>query len=99
MSTKEGRAVELAAEVNVAPGFLSAYTKIVRFVPRYVVFNRLERPVRIWQDSSVLRPIAEEQTVTGLGATELNHDNRKWRYYYEENHYEEKINQYEGLFG
>ena len=91
--------MELAAEVNVAPGFLSAYTKIVRFVPRYVVFNRLERPVRIWQDSSVLRPIAEEQTVTGLGATELNHDNRKWRYYYEENHYEEKINQYEALFG
>ena len=99
MNTKEGRAIELAAEVNVAPGFLSDYTKIVRFVPRYVVFNRLERPIRIWQDSSLLRPVAEEPMVTGLGGSELNHENRKWRYYYEEKHSEGKINQYEALYG
>ncbi|MGK3754632.1 MAG: hypothetical protein ACI8RD_006941, partial [Bacillariaceae sp.] len=30
---KDGRMLELSASVNVAPGFLSHYTKIVRFCP------------------------------------------------------------------
>ena len=30
---KDGRMLELSATVNVAPGFLSGYTKIVRFCP------------------------------------------------------------------
>jgi C2 domain/SHR-binding domain of vacuolar-sorting associated protein 13/PDZ domain len=97
MNTKEGRAVELSAEVNVAPGFMSSYTKIVRFVPRYMIFNRLERPVRLWQDSSVFRPVTEEQT--GFEATEMNKETRKWRYYYEEKQNEGRVNQYESIFG
>ena len=37
-------------------GNLSSYTKIVRLCPRYVLVNMLERPIRLWQDSSTLRP-------------------------------------------
>jgi hypothetical protein len=98
MNTKEGRAIELSVEVNVAPGVLSSYTKIVRFVPRYVIFNRLERPVRLWQDSSVFRPENEDRTATSDGI-EINREARKWRYYYEDKNHEEKINQYETLYG
>lgn len=42
--------------VHVAPGSLSNKTKIVRFLPRFVVVNNLRTPIRIWQDSSVLQP-------------------------------------------
>ena len=83
-------------EVNVAPGFLSAYTKIVRFLPRYVVYNRLERPVRLWQDSSVFRSANEER---GGESAFGGKDSRKWRYASEDKHREEKISQYESLLG
>ncbi len=99
MNTKEGRAIELIAEVNVAPGFLSSYTKIVRFVPRYVVFNQLQRPVRLWQDSSVFRPANEDRATSTSDGFEINKDIRKWRYYYEDKSPNEKINQYETLYG
>lgn len=99
MNTKEGRAVELIAEVNVAPGFLSSYTKIVRFVPRYVIFNQLERPIRLWQDSSVFRPANEDRGVSSNDAFEVNKEARKWRYSYEDKSLTEKINQYETLYG
>jgi len=38
----------------VPPGNMSSYTKIVRLCPRYVLVNMLERPIRLWQDSSIL---------------------------------------------
>ena len=44
---------------SVAPGFLSAYTKIVRFSPRFVLVNKLRQPIRLWQDSSLLHPSYE----------------------------------------
>jgi len=51
---KNGRALELSVVVSVAPGPLSRFTKIIRFFPRYVLVNQLDRPIRIWQDSSLL---------------------------------------------
>jgi hypothetical protein len=94
MHCKEGRTLELSVAVNVAPGFLSGYTKIVRFLPRYVVFNRLDRPIRLWQDSSIFRPVSEDRAAASE-ETEM----RKWRYNYEEKHHRDKINQYESLYG
>ena len=99
MQCKEGRTLELSVEVNVAPGFLSAYTKIVRFLPRYVVFNRLDRPIRLWQDSSVFRPVSEDRAATASDTLESSKDSRKWRYDFEDKHHHEKISQYEQLYG
>ena len=96
MHCKEGRTLELSVEVSVAPGFMSAYTKIVRFLPRYVVFNRLDRPIRLWQDSSVFRPVNEDRASDAL---EESKESRKWRYSFEDKHHREKINQYESLNG
>jgi C2 domain/SHR-binding domain of vacuolar-sorting associated protein 13 len=90
--------LELTATVNVAPGILGGYTKIVRFFPRYVVFNRLERPVRLWQDSSVVRPVSEDR-MSSSNPMEITRESRKWRYSFEDKHFDDKINQYEGLFG
>ena len=95
---KDGRMLELVATVNVAPGILSAYTKIVRFFPRYVLFNRLERPIRLWQDSSTIRPLSEDRA-TASNPFDISKESRKWRYSFEDKHSENKINQYESLFG
>ena len=51
---KNGRVLELIVFVGVAPGPLARFTKIVRFFPQYVLVNQLYRPIRIWQDSSLL---------------------------------------------
>ena len=88
--------LELSATVNVAPGFLSGYTKIVRFSPRYAIYNRLERPIRLWQDSSTARSLTEDRSDAQLGSTK---DSRRWRYEFEEKRHGEKISQYECLFG
>ena len=88
----------MSVVVNVAPGFLSGYTKIVRFLPRYVIFNRLDRPIRLWQDSSIFRPVSEDRAAASE-ETESNKEIRKWRYSYEEKHHRDKINQYESLYG
>lgn len=99
MHCKDGRSLELSVEVNVAPGFLSPYTKIVRFLPRYVVFNRLERPIRLWQDSSVFRPVNEDRGAAATETLQSSKLSRKWRYDFEESNHHGKINQYESLFG
>ena len=99
MNCKEGRTLELSVTVNVAPGFLSGYTKIVRFLPRYVVLNRLERPVRLWQDSSVFRPAGDNRVTTDPDVAEPSKEARRWRYAHEEKHHRERINQYESLYG
>jgi hypothetical protein len=98
LACKDGRTLELTATVNVAPGMLSGYTKIVRFFPRYVVFNRLERPIRLWQDSSVVRPASEDR-ISSFIPREVPKESRKWRYPFEDKHIDDKVNQYESLFG
>lgn len=95
---KEGRLLELSATVSVAPGFLAGYTKIIRFAPRYVVFNRLEEPIRLWQDSSVIRSMNEDRS-TISNQVQVGKESRKWRYASEDRHAEGKVNQYESLFG
>lgn len=93
MHCKDGRALELSAVVTVAPGFLSSYTKIVRFLPRYVVVNTLPYPVRIWQDSSVFRPLSADHVAS-------NDRISKWRYTKEGGRRSQsKVNQYEALWG
>ena len=54
MHCKDGRSLEISASISVAPGRLGQYTKIARFSPRYVLVNQLGRPVRLWQDSSLI---------------------------------------------
>ena len=94
---KEGRSLELSVVVSMAPGYLSGYTKIVRFLPRYVLVNQLEYPVRLWQDSSVFRPLAEERATTRIDEIVRGTDARKWRFMKE--HDQGVINQYEALWG
>jgi hypothetical protein len=55
MHCMDGRALEVAVSVCVPTGKLSSYTKIVQIKSRYVLINELERPIRVWQDSSVLQ--------------------------------------------
>ena len=56
MHCADGRQLEVAAVVTIADGVLSKYTKIVRICPRYVLINQLPRPIRLWQDSSLVHP-------------------------------------------
>ena len=56
MHCRDGRRLEVSISVGIAPGRLSDYTKIVRICPRYVIVNQLSRPIRIWQDNSILHP-------------------------------------------
>lgn len=77
MHCRDGRVLELSVTISVAPAFLSRYTKIVRFTPRYILVNRLDQPIRIWQDSSLLHHVLENRTSHGGSARK---DNRKWRF-------------------
>lgn len=83
----------------MAPGFLSGYTKIVRLLPRYVLVNQLEFPVRLWQDSSVFRPLAENTASSRLDELVRGTDSRNWRFRKEEEQHHEVINSYESLWG
>lgn len=93
MHCKDGRALEISVTLSVAPGFLSGYTKIVRFAPRFVLVNHLERPIRIWQDSSLLHPMYDDRPIA---SSELK--GSKWHFAHEHNHSDE-VNQYDNLFG
>ena len=46
--------LELAFKVSSAPGKFMKYTKIIRFSPRFVVFNKLSRSVKIIQINGFL---------------------------------------------
>lgn len=94
MHCKDGRALELTAVVTLAPGFLSGYTKIVRFLPRYLVINTLPTPVRVWQDSSIFRPLSTQTT-----ADDTVSKDRKWRFRRDRHRETRKVNQYEALWG
>jgi len=93
MHCKDGRVLELAATVTLAPGILSRYTKIVRFLPRYLFVNTLPYPLRLWQDSSIFRPPASDST------TEVAASQRKWHSREKHKRSAKKVNQYETLFG
>lgn len=81
--------------LSVAPGLLSGYTKIVRFTPRFVLVNYLERPVRIWQDSSLFHPLYE-----GLDRPSASSDQKRAKWHFrDENDPDDVVNQYEYLFG
>ena len=54
MHCKDRRSLEISVSIGVGTGRLSQYTKIVRFSPRYVLINQLTRPIRLWQDSSLI---------------------------------------------
>ena len=95
MHCKDGRTLELSVVVSVAPGFLSGYTKIVRFVPRYIIVNTLPYSVRLWQDSSIFRPPDSDNTA------DASSKERKWRFGNDKREKKSltKVNQYEALFG
>jgi hypothetical protein len=87
MHCKDGRVLEVTLIVSVAPGILSSFTKIVRFLPQYIVVNTLSYPVRIWQDCST--------------SYELDHyggERSRWRYKTKKRK-RSKVNQYEALWG
>ena len=82
---------------QTAPGHLSKYTKIVRFLPRYIVVNNLPYPVRLWQDNSIFRP----PSVADITLVSNNREaTRRWRLAsYRKKKETGKINQYEALWG
>ena len=82
--------LELSATITSAPGFLSGYTKIVRFCPRYAIYNRLDRPIRLWQDSSIIRPLSEDRKLSMTNITGETSESRKWRYEFEDKRRESK---------
>jgi hypothetical protein len=93
MHCKDGRALEISVTLGVAPSFLSGYTKLVRFAPRFVLVNHLERPIRIWQDSSLLHAMYEDRSAPG---SELK--GSKWHFKSEDD-LSDVVNQYDNLFG
>lgn len=94
MHCKDGRVLELSVTMSVAPGFLSGYTKIVRFSPRYIVVNQLGQPIRLWQDSSLIK-----SAFTDRKMEEFNNKSGDAWHFQTENEQEDKVNQYEVLFG
>lgn len=96
MNCKDGRSLELSMVPQTAPGYLSKFTKIVRFLPRYVIVNNLPFPVRIWQDSSIFQPATGADIVDDS----TNRKSRRWRITSKRSKKDKgKINQYEALWG
>lgn len=94
MHCHDGRNLEVTMVVTVAPGMLSGYTKIIRFLPRYLVVNATGFPIRIWQDSSIFRPPAADNSMDSVTKE------RQWRLRKErKNRNLNKVNQYEALWG
>lgn len=67
----DGRALEISVSITVPPGNLSSYTKVVRLCPKYILINKLERPIRLWQDSSTLH-----SSFIDFGELSFNSDNQ-----------------------
>uniref|UniRef100_A0A7S2Y632 C2 domain-containing protein n=1 Tax=Entomoneis paludosa TaxID=265537 RepID=A0A7S2Y632_9STRA len=97
MNCKDARALELTMVTQNAPGHLFKYTKILRFLPRYVVVNNLPYPVRLWQDNSIFRP------PSAADVTLVNSEKKgstRWRLVTNRKKKDTgKINQYEALWG
>jgi len=96
MHCKDRRSLELSVSIGVSSGRLAQYTKIVRFSPRYVLINQLTRPIRLWQDSSLIH----SNYTSRSGAD--GDDQKRW---FERGTKEEeddkpgRVEQYELLFG
>ena len=89
MHTKDGRFIDVAVVMHVAPGILSNYTTIIRILPRYVCANMLGYPVRLWQDSSIFYPLTSQDGNTTQGEI-------KWKF---KQRPSAKDNLYENLWG
>lgn len=96
MHCKDGRVLEVSVTISVAPGFLSGYTKIVRFTPRFILVNQLERPLRLWQDSSLLHSIYDDRSNQQLDSTKQK-SKEKWKTRGSDDGIE-KVSNYEVLF-
>lgn len=102
MHCMDGRHLEIVMSTRVAPGRLSAYTKIVRLSPKYVLVNQLERPIRLWQDSSLMHP---SRTLDG-SKNSVGHSREPQHWFekskdkkYEEENRSNDIRKYDFLFG
>lgn len=53
--------IELGFSISFAPGARSGFTKLVRFVPRFIILNRLGHPLKLFQALGLNRvePITE----------------------------------------
>lgn len=93
---KDRRVLELSVSIGVAPGRLSQFTKIIRFSPRYVLVNQLNRPIRLWQDNSLIHSNYAARNSPGDDATVHSH-------WYESDSNEISVGdespQYDTLFG
>lgn len=97
MHCQDGRSLEVSVVVSVAPGPLSQFTKIVRIIPRYVIVNSLEYPIRLWQENSLFLSHPSDTVTVGKRL-----DESKWILQDEENPSVEsfdRVNQYEALWG
>lgn len=94
MHCMDGRQLEIALTTRVAPGKLAHYTKIVRLSPKYVLVNQLDRPIRLWQDSSLVHP---SRTLDGFKTS--NNRVSNWTERSKENQLEEAMRKYDFLFG
>ena len=99
MHCTDGHQLEVAVTVNVAPGKLSNYTKIVRICPRYVMINQLSQPIRLWQDSSLANPSRVLNGSKGVFEHEREVQNWKYKSSREDNNSEFALSQYDFLFG
>lgn len=101
MHCLDGRQLEVAVIITVAPGELSKYTKIVRICPRYVLINQLSRPIRLWQDSSLVHPSKVLDATKDAPAGMNEHSN--WKICYSEqcsaDEENDLLSQYNFLFG
>ena len=97
MHCKDGRVLEISVTISVAPGFLSGYTKIVRFTPRFVLVNQLEKPIRLWQDSSLLHTVYDDRS-TQQSDLKGQSIKEKWHVRSDDDGID-KVSQYEVLFG
>lgn len=100
MHCLDGRQLEVAVITTIAPGELSKYTKLVRICPRYVLVNQLSRPIRLWQDSSLVHPSKVLNATKDSPAGMNEHSN--WKSFSEQNAWNEEnelLCQYDYLFG
>ena len=101
MHCMDGKQLEVAAIVTVAPGGLSKYTKIVRIYPRYVLINQLSRSIRLWQDSSLVHPSTVLDSSKDISRSTGSHN---WKIQRSEERQtttdnEKELYQYDFLFG
>ena len=96
MHCMDGRHLEISMTTRVAPGRLSAFTKIVRLSPKYVLVNHLEKPIRLWQDSSLIHP---SRALDGFKNSKSNREPHNWREKSKDKYCNDLVRKYDFLFG